>query len=215
MAEARAGWRRPPRLRPSEYVDRDLIVPKGPLQGTQWTCHAFQREILDAFDDPLIEEVVVMGSSQWGKTSIACGLVAYHMAHDPCSIMVVSATEDPMAKAFAHEDIEPLIRSTPSLAAVVDPRRNPHGTNTTLLKTFRGGVLALVGANSAASLASRAIRVLVLDEVDRYPPELAKEGSPLRRGQAPDADVRAPPAHSDYLESNPHDRTDLGRARAR
>ena len=179
MVDARAGWRRPPRLRPSEYVDRDLIVPTGPLEGTRWTCHAFQREIMDAFDDPAIEEVIVMGSSQWGKTSIACGLVAYHMEHDPCPIMVVSPTEDPMAKAFSRERIEPLLRKTPSLAAVIDPRRDPEGTNTTLLKTFRGGVLALVGANSASSLAFRAVRVLILDEIDRYPSELAKEGSTL------------------------------------
>ena len=154
MAGARAGWRRPPRLRPSEYVDRDLIVPTGPLEGTRWTCHAFQREIMDAFDDPLIEEVVVMGSSQWGKTSIACGLVAYHMEHDPCPMMVVSPTEDPMAKAFSRERIEPLLRKTPSLAAVIDPRRDPEGTNTTLLKTFRGGVLALVRGPSRQSIAS-------------------------------------------------------------
>ena len=62
---------------------------------------------------------------------------------------------------------------------MIDPRRDPDGTNTTLLKTFRGGVLALVGANSASSLAFRAVRVLILDEIDRYPLELAKEGSTL------------------------------------
>ena len=101
------------------------------------------------------------------------------MVHDPCPIMVVSPTEDPMAKDFARRRIDPMIRTTPVLAAVVDPRRTPEGSNTALSKTFRGGTLDLPGANSAPSLAARSVRVLILDEIDRFPLELGKEGSTL------------------------------------
>ena len=37
----------------------------------------------------------------------------------------------------------------------------------------------MVGANSAAGLSSRPIRVLLADEIDRYPPTAGKEGDPL------------------------------------
>ena len=46
------------------------------------------------------------------------------------------------------------------------------------MKHFPGGYLALVGANSPAGLASRPIRVLLCDEVDRY--GVTKEGDPLK-----------------------------------
>ena len=178
-AEARAVWRPPPKLKPSEFADEHLIVTTGPLAGTRWKTQAYQRGIVDAFEEPGVEEVVVKGSSQWGKTSVACVLVSYHMVHDPCPIMVVSPTEDPMAKDFSRRRIDPMIRTTPVLAAVVDPRRTPEGSNTALSKTFRGGTLDLPGANSAPSLAARSVRVLILDEIDRFPLELGKEGSTL------------------------------------
>ena len=119
-----------------------------------------------------------MGSSQWGKTTIACGLIAFHVQHDPCSIMLVSPTEE-MARDFSRTRMDPMIRNTSMLAEAMDQRRNPSGSNTTLFKTFVGGILALPGANSPSSLAARAIRLLILDEVDRYPQELAKEGSTI------------------------------------
>ena len=134
---------------------------------------------MDAFEEPGVEVVVLMWSSQVGKTSGVLCLVGYHMAHDPCTILVVNPTIDPMARAFARERLDPMIRASPTLSAVVDRRRSADGTNTTLSKTFRGGILALAGANSPASLAARAIRLLVEDEIDRYPAEIATEGSTI------------------------------------
>jgi phage terminase large subunit GpA-like protein len=61
----------------------------------------------------------------------------------------------------------------------VSKKRAKDASNTTLSKTFRGGDLAIGGANSAASLAARSRRVLVLDEIDRYPAELPGEGATL------------------------------------
>lgn len=46
--------------------------------------------------------------------------------------------------------------------------------------TFPGGHITCVGANSAASLSSRPIRYLFLDEIDRYPPSAGSEGDPVR-----------------------------------
>lgn len=181
LSDVRRGYRPPPRLRVSEWCDADLIVPTGPLASTRWRTDfaPYQRGILDAFDKPGIEHVVLMASSQVGKTSVAINLVAYSIVHDPCPILVVEPTVRPMAEDFAKNRFEPLVRATPSLAERMDKRRSPEGSSTTLLKTYRGGLLAIGGANSAASLASRSIRLLVLDEIDRYPPELAGEGNTI------------------------------------
>lgn len=177
----RAGWAPPPELRVSEFCDRELVVTTGPLAGTHWQTDfaPYQRGILDAFHEPGVETVVVMGSSQWGKTACAVGIVAYHMAHDPCPILVVEPTVDPLAKDFSQNRLEPVIAASPALRAVVSKRRSRDATNTKLAKSFRGGALAIGGANSAASLAARSTRLLILDEVDRYPAELRGEGSTI------------------------------------
>ena len=180
MRNVRARWAPQTRLKVSEFSDAEIVVATGPLAGTRWQTDfaPYQRGILDAVHEGA-QFIVVMGSSQWGKTACAVNIVSYHIAHDPCGIMVVEPTETPMAKDFAKNRLDPTIRSSPALQRAVDKRRQPDASNTTLMKTFRGGFLVLAGANSAASLAARAVRVLVLDEVDRYERTLGEEGDTI------------------------------------
>jgi phage terminase large subunit GpA-like protein len=177
-----ARWAAPPRLTVSQFADRELIVTSGPLAGTRWrTDYApYQRGIMDAFHEPGVEYVVVRSSAQVGKTSLALALVAYHVAHDPCPILVVEPTVTPMAEDFSRNRLDPLISASPILRHLFAAKRKKDSSNTMLLKTFRGGALAIAGANSAASLAARSVRLLILDEVDRYPLELPGEGATLQ-----------------------------------
>lgn len=181
VARARAGFVPPPALTVSQFADRELVVTTGPLAGTHWQTGfaPYQAGLLNVFHEPGVEIAVVMGSSQWGKTACAVNIVAYHIAHDPCPILVVEPTVKPMAEDFAKNRLDPVIAASPRLRDCVSKKRAKDSSNTTLLKTFRGGALAVGGANSAASLASRSIRVLILDEVDRYPAELPGEGSTI------------------------------------
>lgn len=176
-----AAWAPPPRLTVSEFADREIVVTSGPLAHTRWQTDfaPYQRAILDAFHEPGVQTSVIMGSSQWGKTACSVVVVAYHIAHDPCTILVVEPTVDPMAKDFAQNRLDTVIAASPALAAVVSKKRAKDQSNTMLAKTFRGGSIAIGGANSAASLASRSVRLLVLDEVDRYPAELPGEGNTI------------------------------------
>lgn len=171
----------PPELKISEFADRDIIVTSGPLAGTRWQTEfaPYQRGIMDAWHEPGVEIVVVKGSSQWGKTACAVNVVAYHCAHDPCTILVVEPTVDPMGKDFSKNRLEPVIAASPRLREVFGRKRSKNQSDTTLEKSFPGGLVAIAGANSAASLAARPVRVLLLDEVDRYPPELPGEGNTI------------------------------------
>lgn len=181
VLQARATFAPPPRLLVSEFAQQELIVPTGPMQGANWDngFMPYQAGIMDAFFEDGIEVVALKASSQVGKTSAALVLVAYHVVHDPCPIMVVQPTVDPMAKDFSQNRLDPIIRASPALADTFATKRAKDSHNTTYQKTFRGGSLSIAGANSAASLAARSIRALFLDEIDRYPPELPGEGNTI------------------------------------
>ena len=76
-----------------------------------------------------------------------------------------------------------MLRDTPNLKNKVKDARTMDAENTTMHKKFSGGSISLVGANSASGLASRPIRILLCDEVDRYPASAGTEGDPISLGR--------------------------------
>lgn len=133
---------------------------------------------MDAPADPLNEEVVVMKSAQVGWTEIIGNIVGYYVDQDPASILVVQPTLD-MAEAWSKDRLAPMVRDTKCLSAKIADAKSRDSGNTVLHKKFAGGQLTIAGANSPASLASRPIRVVLADEVGRYPPSAGTEGDPL------------------------------------
>ena len=135
---------------------------------------------MDACSDPSISEVVVMAGAQLGKTEAILNILGYHIEHDACPMLVLQPTLE-MAHAFSKDRVAAgLIRSTPALRdKVKDPRARDSG-NTTLHKIFPGGALTMVGANSPSGLASRAVRLVLCDEIDRYPLSAGSEGDPIQ-----------------------------------
>jgi phage terminase large subunit GpA-like protein len=139
----------------------------------------YQRGMMQAINDPEVKEVVMMTSAQVGKTEVLLNTIGYHIHYDPAPILVVQPTLA-MAQSFSKERLANMIRDCPCLSGKVkDPRTRDSG-NTTLHKVFPQGHITICGANSAASLASRPIRIVLLDEVDRYPPSAGSEGDPVR-----------------------------------
>ena len=133
---------------------------------------------MDAISDPSIETVVLMMGAQMGKSECLNNVVGYHIAQDPSPILVVQPTLD-MAQTWSKDRLAPMLRDTPALQGLVkDPRSRDSG-NTTLHKSFPGGHVTACGANSPASLASRPIRVVLCDEVDRFPISAGTEGDPV------------------------------------
>ena len=138
----------------------------------------YQRDIMDALADPTVEAVVIMSSAQIGKTEIVNNVVGYHIHLDPAPILLLQPTLE-MAEAWSKDRFAPMLRDTRVLHGLVrDPRSRDSG-NTLLHKRFPGGHITMAGANSPASLASRPIRLVLCDEVDRYPISAGTEGDPV------------------------------------
>jgi phage terminase large subunit GpA-like protein len=135
--------------------------------------------MMDAVSDPSVETVVVMSSAQVGKTEIINNVIGFHIHQDPAPILLVQPTIE-MAETWSKDRLAPMLRDTPALRSLVkDPRSRDSG-NTLRQKSFPGGQIAMAGANSAASLASRPVRLVLLDEVDRFPPSAGTEGDPVK-----------------------------------
>ena len=120
-----------------------------------------------------------MSGAQVGKTEVLLNILGFYIAHDPSPILVLQPTLQ-MAQAFSKDRVATMLRDTPCLKnKVKDPRSRDSG-NTTLHKSFPGGHVTIAGSNSPSSLASRPIRVVFADEVDRYPPSAGAEGDPVQ-----------------------------------
>jgi phage terminase large subunit GpA-like protein len=178
-----SAWSPPPKLNVADWADaeRRLDSQSSSEPGRWYTSRAeYQRGIMNACSDPTIKEVVVMAGAQLGKTEAILNIIGYHIDNDPSPILVLQPTLE-MAQAFSKDRIAAgLLRSTPCLQdKVKDPRARDSG-NTTLHKVFPGGAITIVGANSPAGLASRPIRIVLCDEVDRYPTSAGSEGDPIQ-----------------------------------
>jgi len=133
---------------------------------------------MDSVNDPTVHTVVIMSSAQIGKTEIINNIIGYFIDQDPAPILLLQPTLE-MAQAWSKDRLAPMLRDTPALSGKVkDPRARDSG-NTILHKTFPGGHITAAGANSPASLASRPIRIVLCDEVDRFPPSAGAEGDPV------------------------------------
>jgi len=133
---------------------------------------------MDACSDPLIEQVVVMSAAQVGKTEVINNLIGFYVDQDPAPILVVMPTLE-MARSWSTDRLAPMLMESPRLSGKVEEPRTRDSGNTILHKRFPGGHLTVVGANSASGLSSRPIRVVLCDEVDRYPPSAGTEGDAI------------------------------------
>jgi phage terminase large subunit GpA-like protein len=171
----------PPVLSLSAWADEFAILSRedSAQPGKFQTSSAeYQRGAMDAITDPAIENIILKWASQTGKTRIQMNAIGYYSHHDPSPIMMIQFSLEE-AEKFSKNRVAKMIRDTPVLRKLFkDPRARDSG-NTLLNKEFPGGVLTLAGANSPAGLASKPIRILMPDEVDRYPASAGTEGDPV------------------------------------
>ena len=171
----------PPRLSLAEWSDEHRVLSAGPSAeaGRYRTDRApYLRGILDAMGDPRIERVVIMKSAQVGASEALLNLVAYHVAMDPAPILMVLPTVE-LGHSWSTERLAPMIRDCPILRGRVHEPHVRDSGNRIASKQFPGGAINIVGANSPSGLSSRAARIVICDEIDRFPLSAGSEGSPV------------------------------------
>ncbi len=170
-----------PKTSVSQWADNYRMLSSGiSAEPGKWkTSRApYQKDIMNAFTEPGIHRVVVKSSSQIGKSDMMNNVIGRFAHLDPCAIMMIQPTID-MAQDYSKTRIAPMIRDTKVLNNLFYDVKSRDANNTILSKVFPGGRLIMCGANSPAGLASRPIRILLADEVDRFPDSAGTEGDPV------------------------------------
>ena len=174
-------WALPPKMLVSDWADAyRRLSPEGSAEAGRWRTDRaeYQREMMNAITDPKVKKVVFKTSAQIGKSECLNNILGYYMDYDPAPIMFIMPTED-VVKGYSQDRIDPMIRDTPVLRDKIVEQKSRDSGNTKTYKKFAGGYLTLNGANAPSKLASRPIRIVLADEVDRFPVSSGEEGDPL------------------------------------
>lgn len=175
--------RPPPKLSLSQWADRHFYLSaESAAEPGRWHTLPYQRGILDAITDPAVERVSVMKSARVGYTKCVNAAIGYYIHQDPCPILVVQPTVED-AEGYSKEEIAPMLRDCQVLAGLVQESSVKTSAQTILHKSFPGGVLSMVGANSGRGFRRVSRRVVIFDEVDGYPPSAGSEGDQIKLGE--------------------------------
>lgn len=175
-----------PRLTGSEWTEQFLVLPAETTHQAgrvRLAVTPYLRDVLDAITDRSVRQVTVVAPSQCGKTTLILAVLGYYVHQQPSPILIVQPTIE-MAEDFSKGRLKQTFDATPELAELIPPVRSRDSANTIRSKQFPGGQLDITGANSPAGLASRPKRIVLFDEVDRYPETAGAEGDPISIARA-------------------------------
>lgn len=172
---------RPPEsITVSQWAERRRILnERSAAMPGKWrnSVTPYLTGIMDAFSDYQTEEIVFCKPTQVGGTTAMENMIGYLIEQDPAATMVVYPS-DALAESTSENRLEPMLLDCPELR-----RRYRQHDSTKLELQFENMYITLTGANSPADLASKPIRYLFMDEVDKYPGASKKEADPVSLAQ--------------------------------
>lgn len=151
------------------WCEANVVIPPpqtpspGPFSLAGWE---YMREPLNCFGDGLTQDLVLCLGSQLGKTTLLMGGLGWTLANMPSSALWVMPGAV-LGGSFSENRWTPVVRATPPLARLI-----PTGSERFAFKRAEqrlgASLLTFVGSHSAANLASRPARLVIMDEVDKF-----------------------------------------------
>lgn len=166
----------PEQLTVSEWAEKYRILDaKSSAMPGPWSndITPYLKGVMDEFNNYETEKIVFAKPTQVGGTEALQNMIGYIVMQDPAPTMIVYPT-DTLAKSISENRLQPMLKATPEIAKKFDD------TSPLLELQFDGMYLTLAGSNSPSGLASKPIRFLMMDEVDKYPGASNKEADPIK-----------------------------------
>jgi len=176
----RRAWALPRKITVSEWADahRELDTKTGP-EGGRWRTSRtpYLRGIMDAFNDPWVREITVMKGTQLGGTECMLNMLGYCAAEDPGPTLWVGPDEN-IVRSFCAERIQPMFSLSEDLIKHLFSMKREEFNKAGI--TLDRMNLHIAWAGSAGKLASRPVRNVFLDELDKFPAFAGREASPIK-----------------------------------
>lgn len=173
-------FKAPENISVSEWADKyRRLSPENSAEAGRWKTSRtpYLKDIMDAFSDDRVNRLVVVASSQVGKTEMLMNLLGYTIDQDPGPVMyAMPALED--AEDFSKRRFAPMTRDTRPIRNKMAAMKSRDSNNTIYRKAFPGGMLTFVGSNTPRALASVPARYVFGDELDRWAKSAGAEGDP-------------------------------------
>jgi len=174
--EEREAWTPPEDLTVSQCADKYRVLSGKSAKSGPWeTSHnPIARAFMDSFGIDCIREIWLVKPTQSSGTESLLNMLLYAVLQDPGPALFAEPNEN-LADELSQERIDDMIRHCDALQS----RCQLHEKG---VKVFSNMNLYMAWAGSPVSLASRAIRYVFFDEVDKYRMFAGREASPLKLG---------------------------------
>lgn len=176
ILEAIKALKPPEKLTVSEWADKYRVLDaETSAEPGKWNTSRteYLKGIMNAFTDVEVEEIIFVKPTQVGGTECLNNMIGYVISQDPSPTMIVYPTQE-LAEFTSTKRLQPMFKLSPILAS-----KFKENDSKMLELNFSSMYAVLSGANSPSSLASRPIRYLFFDEVDKYPTNAGKEADPI------------------------------------
>ena len=170
----RAALKAPEKLTVSQWAEKYRILDESSNFSGKWSndITPYLVGIMDAFNDPYIQEINFVKPTQVGGTEAMLNMLGWIIMDNPSPTMIIYPTDD-LAKDTSNDRIKPSLTKTPEIA-----ERFYKNASKELNLKFRGMSVYLRGSNSPSKLASKPIKFLLFDEIDKMEGASKKEASP-------------------------------------
>lgn len=170
----RKSLKKPEELTVSEWAEKYRVLDESSNLSGRWSNDftPYLIGIMNTLNDDYIREVYLCKGSQLGGTEVIINMLMYIIDKCPAPTMIVYPSDD-LAKDISNDKLKPAFR----LVAQIKKVFMEHSSKELRLK-FKSMVLYLRGAGSPSKLASKAIKFLFFDEIDKIGGASKKEASP-------------------------------------
>lgn len=165
------------------------------IQG-RWRTHPYQAEVFKAWDDPEVEEVVLVWGTQLGKSAIWQQLCAYVADVDPGPMLIVASNQD-SAREVSQTRVYPQLQSCRRTRHFLPRERDQHD----FLVNLRDMLIFFAWSGSPTRLGEKSIRYVIMTELDKFSRESSMEADP--EALAGERTKGFPNNHKIYKESTP------------
>lgn len=158
----------------SQWAEKYRVLDESSNFSGKWSndITPYLVGIMDAFNDPYIQEINFCKPTQVGGTEAMLNMLGWIIMDNPSPTMIVYPNDD-LAKDTSNDRIKPSLTKTPEIKERFYERSSKE-----LNLKFRGMRIYLRGSGSPGKLASKSIKYLFFDEIDKMDGASKKEASP-------------------------------------